>query len=249
MGAEPTPFRWPEGKRAALSLTFDDARPSQLDQGLPILDAHGVKTTFYVSPGNMEHRLDGWRAAASGHEIGNHTLHHPCSGNFRFARGKALEEMSLEQMEADILGGNEAVERMLGVTPTTFAYPCGQKFVGRGTDVVSYVPLVAERFVVGRSAFNEAHNDPAFCDLAQVFAMAMDDLPFAALKQLVDHAAEDGGGWLVLFGHDVGPEGGRQVTRTDALNDLCRYATDPANGIWVDTAEAVGGYIKEARGK
>ncbi len=29
-------FRWPDGKRAAISLTFDDARFSQIDCGLPI---------------------------------------------------------------------------------------------------------------------------------------------------------------------------------------------------------------------
>ena len=39
---------WPEGKKTALSLTFDDARLSQVDQGLPLLDAYGVKATFYV---------------------------------------------------------------------------------------------------------------------------------------------------------------------------------------------------------
>ena len=37
---------WPEGKTAALSLTFDDARLSQVDQGLPLLDSYGVKATF-----------------------------------------------------------------------------------------------------------------------------------------------------------------------------------------------------------
>ena len=27
-------FRWPEGKRGAISLSFDDARPSQVDNGV-----------------------------------------------------------------------------------------------------------------------------------------------------------------------------------------------------------------------
>ncbi|MFC1805810.1 polysaccharide deacetylase family protein [Planctomycetota bacterium] len=246
---EPKPFQWPEGKRAALSLTFDDARPSQLDLGLPVLDAHGVKATFYVSPANMARRLDDWRAAAAnGHEMGNHTLHHPCSANFSFARGRGLEDYTIEQMEADILGGSEAIERMLGVTATTFAYPCGQKFVGRGEGVVSYVPLVARHFVVGRGAFNESHNDPRFCDLAQLFGMDMDDEPFARLKAIMDHAIEDDGGWLVLFGHDVGSQGGRQLTRADALDALCQYAIDPANGIWIDTVDAVGRYVEETQG-
>ena len=38
------PF-WPSGKRAALSLTFDDARWSQMANGFPLLEACGVKAT------------------------------------------------------------------------------------------------------------------------------------------------------------------------------------------------------------
>src|ERR1022692_4817337 len=74
-------FRWPEGKRVAVSLSFDDARASQVDVGLPLLDKYGVKATFYVNPtgDKWTTRLAGWKkAAAEGHEIGNHTMSHPC---------------------------------------------------------------------------------------------------------------------------------------------------------------------------
>jgi peptidoglycan/xylan/chitin deacetylase (PgdA/CDA1 family) len=50
---ERRPFRWPAGKRAAISLTFDDARVSQIDAGIPLLERCGVKATFYVSPSAM----------------------------------------------------------------------------------------------------------------------------------------------------------------------------------------------------
>ena len=64
-----TPFAWPHGARSALSLTFDDARPSQLDHGLPILNSYGVRASFYVSPPAAEARQTEWRqAAAVGHE-------------------------------------------------------------------------------------------------------------------------------------------------------------------------------------
>src|SRR5688500_6680342 len=92
-------FKWPAGKRAALSLSWDDARTSQPDTGIALLDRHGVRGTFYVVPSSVERRLDGWKkAVAGGHEIGNHSLTHPCSGNFPFARQKALEEYTLEKM-------------------------------------------------------------------------------------------------------------------------------------------------------
>jgi len=239
-------FAWPSGKRGAVSLTFDDARPSQVDRGLSILDAHGVKATFYVSPRNVERRLAGWRqAVASGHEIGNHTLTHPCSGNFPFARANALEDYTLERMETELLGANAECERLLGVRPVTFAYPCGQSFVGRGEGLRSYVPLVARHFLVGRGAFSEIHNDPAFTDLAQATGLDGDGKSLEQLKAMVD-AALAAGGWLILFGHEVG-DGGRQTTLAPALDALCRYCKDPATGAWIDTVAAVGRYVKQKR--
>jgi len=65
-------FIWPDGKKMALSLTFDDARLSQVDTGIPLLDKYGVKATFYVSPGSMIKRSDKWRMAViKGHGINN----------------------------------------------------------------------------------------------------------------------------------------------------------------------------------
>ncbi len=246
ISAGPDSLRWPEGKRAAVSLSFDDARLSQVDRGLSILDAYGVKATFYVVPSSVEQRLSGWKkAVANGHEIGNHTVRHPCTGNFPWSREKALEEYSLEEAGRELDEASAAIERLLGVRPTTFAYPCGQKFVGRGLSVKSYVPLVAERFIVGRGAFDEVANDPAFCDLAQVTGIDLDGLDFEQVRQLVDEAIADGR-WLVFFGHEVG-EPGRQTTFASTLEALCRYAQEPANGLWIDTVAAVGEYILEQR--
>jgi len=71
-------FPWPDGKKMALSLTFDDARLSQIDTGIPLLDKYGVKATFYISPGSMLQRTDGWKKAVNnGHDIGNHSVYHP----------------------------------------------------------------------------------------------------------------------------------------------------------------------------
>ena len=76
-------FHWPAGKRVAVSLSFDDARLSQIDRGLDVLNPTGVKATFFVVPEGVKQRLEGWkRAVASGHEIASHSLNHPCSGNF-----------------------------------------------------------------------------------------------------------------------------------------------------------------------
>lgn len=239
-------FRWPEGKRAAVSLTFDDARLSQIDTGLAVLDRCRVKATFYVTSGNIEERLAGWKkAAARGHEIANHSRSHPCSGTFAFSRQNALEEYTLEVMAKELDAASAEIERLLGVRPTTFAYPCGQRFVGRGREVKSYVPLVAERFLLGRGYFDEAANDPAFSDLAQAAGTAFDDMGFEQMGKLVAEAARDGR-WLIFVGHEIG-EKGFQITDACALEALCKYLRDPANGFWVDTVEKIAKYVVEHR--
>jgi peptidoglycan/xylan/chitin deacetylase (PgdA/CDA1 family) len=228
--------------------TFDDGRPSQVDRGLPIMDARGVKGTFYIGPRSLAARQEGWRnAVAHGHEIGNHTMTHPCSGNFAFARANALEDFTLERMEEELTRCNDLIHQALGVRPKTFAYPCAQKFVGRGKMVKSYVPLVARHFVVGRGAHDESHNHPLYCDFAQVYAMGADGFEFPQIKALAQNAIGEGG-WLILHGHEVG-EGGRQTMLARALDELFQYVVDPATGLWADTVAAIGSYIKAARKK
>jgi peptidoglycan/xylan/chitin deacetylase (PgdA/CDA1 family) len=244
MSAEKEKFRWPEGKHAAISLSFDDARLSQIDIGMPLFKKYGVNATFYVLLDNVKKNFEGWkRAIADGHEIGNHTLSHPCTGNFTFSRDNALEIYDLDLIMHELDGANTEIERLLGVKSVTFAYPCGQKFVGKGVNVKSYVPLVAKRFIVGRGYLGESANDPVMCDLAQAIGMGFDNIDDAKAIELVKEAAAEGR-WLIFVGHEIG-ETGFQTTYTTTIESICNYALDPENGIWIDTVETIGRYVME----
>ena len=239
-------FRWPDGKRVAVSLSFDDARLSQIDNGLDLLKKHGAKATFFVQPGNVEQRLEGWkRAVADGHEIGNHTLTHPCGGDLAFSVHNALEDYDLRMMARQLDGASAEIQRLLGVKPRTFAYPCGQMFVGRGLDVRSYVPLVAERFLVGRGYRDESANDPVVCDLVRAMGTAFDDMDFPEMKKLVETAAQQGR-WVIFAGHDIGQRG-FQITDSKALGDLCDYSKNEVNGVWLGTVGEIGAYVQKQR--
>lgn len=84
---------WPGGKRAALSLRFDDSDPSHLDLVDPMLQEYGLRGTFMVNPGPDEPgsrhrsafqvRLADWKALAArrDHELANHTAHHRGAGD------------------------------------------------------------------------------------------------------------------------------------------------------------------------
>ncbi len=239
-------FRWPEGKRAAISLSFDDGRLSQVDTGLDLFRRLGIKVTFFLEGDTIKQRLVGWKqAVADGHEIGNHTMTHPCTANYAFSLNNALESYSLQLMAAQMDAANTQIQKLLGVTPKTFAYPCGQKFVGRGIDVRSYVPLVAERFLVGRGFLDESPNDPSVCDLSQAMGTVFDDMDFAQMKIIVDKAAKEGR-WVIFVGHEIG-ERGDHITDVKALEELSSYLKDPANMIWLGTVEEIGQYIQHHR--
>lgn len=242
-----SPFPWPFGARGALSLTFDDARRSQLDAGLPILDRHGAKATFYVCFPQVDDRVDEWRTAhANGHEIGNHSFRHPCSGNFGFSRATPLEEWDLPTITADVLAAHDRIEQVFGAPPRTFAYPCGQKFVGCGESVASYVPLIARLYQAGRGFRDEAPNDPWRCDRAQLFGFEGDGLaPDRAIA--LARAAAETGSWLVLACHDVGDHPSQAIS-CETLDALCAYCGDAANDIWLATVAEVAGVVMRERG-
>lgn len=244
--AQEPAFTWPAGKKMAISLSFDDARASQVDTGTALLDTYNIKATFYVQPPTVKNRLEGWKkAVAGGHEIGNHSISHPCSGNFLWSRNNALEDYSLRQMKSQLEEANKQIEELLGVKPEVFAYPCGQTYVGRGKHTKSYIPVVADIFLSGRGWLAESANDPSYCDMAQLTGIEMDGKDFEELLPVIQ-AAQKNGQWLVLAGHEMG-NSGPQTTRLAMLKKLIAYAQDPANGIWIAPVGTIGRYVNEHR--
>lgn len=244
--AESQDFTWPPQKQMALSLSFDDARESQVTIGTPLLDSLGVQVTFYVFPTPLKKQLDGWKAAIkSGHEIANHSLTHPCSINFAWSRKNALEEMDLKQIEQQLIESKKQIKEILGVETIHYAYPCGLTYVGKGTTTMSYVPLVAKYFQTGRDWMSEAANDPMYCNFDQLTCISMDGKSFEELLPIIEEAKKNKQ-WLILGGHEINTEG-NQTSKTETIKKLVIYAQNPRNGIWIDPVGKIADYIKQNR--
>lgn len=240
---------WPKNKSMALSLTWDDGRESQMTRGLPLLGKYGIKATFYVIPSAVEKQKSLWQPAVlQGHEIGNHSLTHPCSGNFLWSRKNALEEYSIDSIEKNVVMASEKLEMMFQIKVNSFAYPCGQTFVGKGLTTESYVPVIAKHFKSGRTWLDESPNDPVYCDMAQITGMEMDGKDFETINQWIENARKNHL-WLVLAGHDIG-DGGNQTTNISMLNQLFTYLThEKGNDIWVAPVGEIVSYIDQAKFK
>jgi len=240
---------WPGSRRAAISLSFDDSVPSQLENAFPVLQRWGLRATFYVLPGEgtpFEARIDDWRAVhTSGHELGNHTLSHPCSRRHPFTPpGRGLEDWNLELIEADIDAAAQRLEELIpGLGPMSFAYPCGENFVGEGPSRASYVPSVARRFAVARAVGN-ADNDPRTCDLHWVRSWMAADVSAEEMIAMIRPTIELGR-WGIFCFHGIG--GDHLSVETDALDGLARYLKDREDEIWVDTVYAVGRHLAAAQ--
>lgn len=242
-------FQWPEGIKMAISFTFDDARLSQIDQCIPLLDQYGVKGTFYVSIDNLINRVEAWQQAVkNGHDIGNHTMEHPCARNFGWTGEHALEKYTLSKMEGELDSANQAIEAILGVKPVSFAYPCGQTYVGEGIDTKSYVPLIAAKFETGRTWMDEEPNDPSLCNFFQLTGIKLDGKSFEDVKLIIE-SAKNTGKWLILAGHETTDADNNDSLTSflSTIEAICQYAEDPANGIWIDNIHQITSYIKRYR--
>jgi peptidoglycan/xylan/chitin deacetylase (PgdA/CDA1 family) len=106
-----------------VSLTFDDGYVSAYNNGIPILDAAGIKCTFYTITTLVNDTYDGYVTQAqlktlytNGHEIGNHTRTHP-----------DLTLVTPTQLTSETSGAESDFSTLFNLpAPQTFAYPYDQ---------------------------------------------------------------------------------------------------------------------------
>lgn len=197
---------WPQGKDCAVSLTYDDGLESQILNAAFDLDQRGLKGTFFPtgSSAYVSANAAAWTAlAAKGHELGSHTMVHPCAGSTGkgwLAPADFLEAYTQQRMARE-LDQSVLFLRGLGAKGAlTLAYPCGQSFVGEARE--SYVPLVQARFRAARGVNNQIA-DPLTVDLYKTPGWDASGRNAAGLKALVETARQKGG-WLILMFHGVG---------------------------------------------
>ncbi|MDP4275830.1 MAG: polysaccharide deacetylase family protein [Bacteroidota bacterium] len=233
------------GKQCAVVLTYDDALNVHLDNVIPCLDSAGIKGTFYIvgeSPA-LNKRIAEWRLAAKhGHELGNHTLTHPCDackpGRSWVTPEKDLSKYSVDRAIKEIRVNNTLLKAIDGKTERTFAFPCGDTKI----DTVNFYDAVKHEFAGARGVKSDLKSLNQV-DLNDINCYGMNGQSGDYMIDLVNKAMKSHTLLVFLF-HGVGGEHSINVSR-EAHSQLIHYLKQHKNEIWVAPMVEVAKYIKK----
>lgn len=235
-------FSWPNGAKAAVVFTYDDALDGHLDVAVPQLDEFGFKGTFYCT-GNSQslyNRTDEWRnIAQNGHELGNHTLFHPCDAQKSgwVKPEYDLNNYTVDQLLEELKAANTLLKAIDGKEQRTFAYTCSDITAG-GEDFTARMP----------SLFTAARRDGPVpermegYDIFQATSRMVDDNSAEELIAFVEEAKAKGTIAVFMF-HSVG--GGYLNVGADEHRALLKYLDKHRNEFFSGTFLEVMKYISE----
>ena len=233
-----------KGKKCAVVLTYDDALNVHLDNAITLLDSLSLKGTFYIAgsfPG-FKNRMNEWkRAADRGHELGNHTLFHPCDaslpGRSWVNPENDLSKYTLKRITDEIRLTNTLLESVDGKKQRTFAFTCGDIKVG-GVEFMNDLKkdLAGARAVRARMQKVEEINPYDF-DSYMINGETGEQL-IKLVKQ-----AQSEGKLLVFLFHGVGGEHSLNVS-LPAHRELLRYLKENEKEIYIDTMLGVTDHIE-----
>lgn len=232
------------GKTCAVSLTYDDALNVHLDNVIPALDSLGLKGTFYLSgffPA-FRARVADWKAAAAkGHELGNHTLFHPCTGKLPGREWVPpdydLGIYTMPRLLDEIKMANTLLEALDGKTKRTFAYPCGDMKIGDE----SYVDKIKTEFVAARGVKGRMPKISEI-DLFDIDAYVINGQSGEELVALVKQAMNNNALLVFLF-HGVGGEHALDVSLS-GHRKLLRFLKQNEKDIWIAPLVEIAEYVQ-----
>lgn len=238
---------WPNGAEVAVVLTYDDALDSHLDTAIPQLNKLGLPGTFYLSGArpSIRLRLNEWRQAADqGHELGNHTLYHPCrksvAGRDWVKPWQDLDNYTLDQFVEEVKTTNSMLEAIDGEKQRTFAYPCGDMQAGDEDVLPALKKLVSGARLYSEDGQHQPEND-------DYYRVASFDGAEKNAEQLiaVAEAARKNNSLVGFMFHGVG--GDYITVSSEAHQQLLEHLAAHPERYWVATMREAIAHLKRSQ--
>ncbi|HEY4406357.1 MAG TPA: polysaccharide deacetylase family protein [Xanthobacteraceae bacterium] len=248
MGA-PKQFSWPAGRSCAVSISYDDALPIHYELAGSALEAHGLRGTFYlnISAGPSQTPLSWRKLAARGHELGNHSLFHPCrrdKGDRSWVdKAFDLRHYTPHRFRQELSVANAFLQLIDGRSERTYAYTCFDTHLGGWRTKTPISDLIRDNFIAGRGARTDqpivvSHD----LDLMSLGGFLADSLPLTALTDAIKHASDEGS-WLILVIHGIGADTHSSFVEPSIHRKLLDFLASESS-IWVAPVIEVAKWVR-----
>ena len=221
---------WPGNKKGAVSITFDDAMPSQVTLAVPALDAVGLKGTFFLVPtqADYDQTWSGWRAAeAEGHEMGSHSMTHA-----------NLTQISSSALQSELQASQAAIDAQIpNQKCLSLAYPFGAY---NDTVVSATMQYYMAARITGWEGYDGLNYKPY--DFYRLKAIGDDYNHTAGYAETATDMAEATGAWLVFYLHSMDGNGYGSWGINTLQNYLSYLVT---KNLWVGTFGSTVKFVKE----
>lgn len=177
-----------------VSFTFDDVPETAASNGARILEAHGVRGTFYIAGGLAGRRepdrtlitLEGCRRLAdAGHELGCHTFGHD-----------AIRRLSGSGLRADLDTNVHYLQQIApGFTARNFAFPYNLASPRMRNEL-------ARRYRSCRGGWEGINRGPTDPGYLKAVEIRQPEELAADRTRWIDNVVENPG-WLIFFTHDI----------------------------------------------
>ena len=237
------------GFKSAVSYTFDDSQPSQIDH-YPELKAQRVRNTYYINPianrypqPNDPTRFDAiWKdAMAQGSEIGNHTTHHCRAAELTDNDASTCKD-SLGSAGAEFDDTTHYIRTKIGQAAVwTAAYPFGD------TD---YRAAAASRFLLARGVWPGMVAPGTAADTLNLPVIGFPGDPsspggdpLSTFNTAVDNALGQGR-WMIYLFHTLLPTTQNWVGGEDigVVTGNMAYAKSFGT-LWIDSVVNIGALL------
>lgn len=244
-------FHWPAGQQGAVTLSYDDAITSHFESVAPQLEKAGLRATFYIqidSPGFRLHP-DAWRKVArAGHELGNHSLFHPCRKDKPGDHTWLSDDYNLSNYTPDRWLGEMRIANLVlqlvdGKTERTFGNTCCNNAVGPLDNRTSLEELVPQLFVGARGEYISQPIAPQKANFAAAGHYSGDSKSFEQLRDEIESAVREGK-WIFYMFHGVGQGTHSLYIEAEEHRQLVEYLSSNRARIWTAPAVDIMHYLK-----
>ena len=197
-----------------VTLSFDDSWLSQYTTALPIVEAAGIKATFYLTTEPIQKFWSGFMTTAQvkdlvvrGHEIGGHTVTH-----------NNLTNLSSSKVTQELVNSKNYLQNLTGASVTALAYPYGAY-----SNTVKNAAKNAG-YTTARSVEEDTLNLPTTDKLVLKGLIPELNTPMSQVKAAIDEAKAKKQ-WLIIGLHEINNSGDQYSNTPAQLQEIVNYIT------------------------